>query len=87
MMCGTPVVATRVGAASEVIEDGVTGYLADHVSEMPALTRRAFGLDRERVRATALARFSGARMAESYLAAYEALLTERGASLKRASAR
>lgn len=38
MAAGVPVVATRVGAAADVIEDGVTGMLVD-AGDVPALTR------------------------------------------------
>lgn len=37
MMCGRPVISTDVGGNSEIIEDGVTGYLAE------APTLRSFG--------------------------------------------
>jgi glycosyltransferase involved in cell wall biosynthesis len=33
MMCGRPVVATDVGGVSEIIEDGVTGFLAEAPTE------------------------------------------------------
>jgi glycosyltransferase involved in cell wall biosynthesis len=42
MMCGRPVVATDVGGNSEIVEDGVTGYLAE------APTVRAFAKAMER---------------------------------------
>jgi glycosyltransferase involved in cell wall biosynthesis len=29
MLCGRPVVATNVAGHSEIVEDGVTGFLAD----------------------------------------------------------
>ena len=34
MACGTPVVACPAGAAVELVEDGVTGYLRDSVEEL-----------------------------------------------------
>lgn len=42
MMCGRPVIATDVGGNSEIVEDGVTGYLAE------APTVRSFGKAMER---------------------------------------
>src|SRR5256885_6607597 len=67
MMCGTPVVALRVGAAPEVIDEGVTGCTASSLEEFAAQAARAFALDRRRVRARAEERFSARRMAEQYL--------------------
>jgi glycosyltransferase involved in cell wall biosynthesis len=42
MMCGRPVVTTDVGGNSEVVEDGVTGFIAD------AATPKSFGAAMER---------------------------------------
>lgn len=36
MACGTPVVALRRGSVPEVVIDGVTGFIRDHASELPA---------------------------------------------------
>src|SRR6185312_3025046 len=36
---GTPVIAYRSGALSEIVEDGVTGFLVDNVEEMAAAIR------------------------------------------------
>jgi glycosyltransferase involved in cell wall biosynthesis len=36
MACGTPVVALRRGSVPEVVVDGVTGFVRDHVTELPA---------------------------------------------------
>jgi len=40
MACRTPLVSTRVGAAEDLIEPGVTGYLAD-VGDASALAEGA----------------------------------------------
>jgi glycosyltransferase involved in cell wall biosynthesis len=66
MMCGTPVVALRVGAVSELIDDGITGYLAASADEFAALIPRSFELERRRIREVAEARFASGRMAEEY---------------------
>jgi glycosyltransferase involved in cell wall biosynthesis len=70
MMCGTPVVALRVGAAPEVIDEGVTGYAAESDADFPQQVLRSFALDRRRVRARAEERFSAQRMAREYAELY-----------------
>jgi glycosyltransferase involved in cell wall biosynthesis len=49
MACGTPVVATRVGAVPDLIVDGVNGYSAE-VDDVDALVAAVVQLDRERER-------------------------------------
>jgi glycosyltransferase involved in cell wall biosynthesis len=49
MACGTPVVATRVGAVPDLIVDGVNGYSAA-VDDVDALVAAVVQLDRERER-------------------------------------
>jgi glycosyltransferase involved in cell wall biosynthesis len=72
MLAGCPVIAYRRGAAPELVEDGVTGWLVDDVDEMAAALRRARRFDRVACRARALERFSSDRMARDYLAVYRA---------------
>ena len=49
MACGTPVVATRVGAVPDLIIDGVNGYSTE-VDDIDALVAAIVQLDRERER-------------------------------------
>ena len=70
MMCGTPVVATGLGAVPEIVEDGVTGCIAENAGAFPAQITRAFTLDRARIRALAVRRFSAEHMAREYAALY-----------------
>jgi glycosyltransferase involved in cell wall biosynthesis len=74
MACGTPVVAYPRGAMPEVIDDGVTGYLADGPATAAAAVDRAAGLDRAACAAVARDRFAAARMVTDYLALYRRLL-------------
>jgi glycosyltransferase involved in cell wall biosynthesis len=75
MACGTPVIAYRCGAVSEIIEDGVTGFVLDVGDEDGAVeaVRAAARLDRRRIRERFEQRFSARRMAEDYVALYERL--------------
>lgn len=71
MLCGTPVAALRLGAVPEIVEDGLTGCTAGTLDELTQAVPKCFTLDRRRIRAAAEVRFSAARMAAGYVAAYE----------------
>jgi len=71
MACGTPVVAFRRGAASEIIVHGETGYLVDNVDEMVEATLKVDRIDPRRCRRHVQANFSPERMADGYLRLYQ----------------
>jgi glycosyltransferase involved in cell wall biosynthesis len=85
--CGVPVVATRVAAVAEVVDDGVTGLLVP--PEQPEAIAQAVLrlLDDEALRAgmgaagraAALERFDAERVADTYVSAYEAALAHTAA--------
>jgi len=72
MACGTPVVALARGALPEIVDAGVTGYLADEENEeeLGTLVSKAVRLDRNAIRAHAEARFDIAIAAASYAQLY-----------------
>jgi glycosyltransferase involved in cell wall biosynthesis len=74
MACGTPVVSLANGAAAEVIEPGVNGYLAMNEAELPGAVSRAMDLDRQAVRNRAQERFDIADVAANYLRLYEQVM-------------
>jgi glycosyltransferase involved in cell wall biosynthesis len=74
LACGTPVVAFRVGALPEVVEDGRTGFLVSNVSEMAQAIRGAGELSSQACRLAAVNRFSEQRMASRYLQVYSYLV-------------
>lgn len=74
MACGTPVVAYRLGSMAEVVDEGVTGYLATDVPSAVAALDGALALDRAAVRARAEQRFGVDRMVTQYLQVYEKVL-------------
>jgi glycosyltransferase involved in cell wall biosynthesis len=76
MACGTPVVATNVGAVPEIVRDGVTGFVADPAGLADRIGAAA-ALDRATVRRWAVARFDHHRMADDYEALYRALAAGR----------
>jgi glycosyltransferase involved in cell wall biosynthesis len=77
MLCGTPGVAYARGSMPELIEDGVTGVLADGIDSAVAGVRRAERFDRAACRRAAERRFSVDRMVDDYLAVYESVLRDR----------
>lgn len=70
MLCGTPVVAMRLGAVPEIVDEGVTGYSVDTSQEFEHAVLKAFTLDRARIKQVASARFSVEQMAQGYASAY-----------------
>lgn len=73
MACGTPVLATALGAVPELVEPGLTGYLADSWQELAELVPRARELDRQRIRDRAVERFGYERMVDQHEALYRRL--------------
>lgn len=67
---GTPVIAFHDGAAPEIVDHGVTGYLCEDESEMVQALRWIELLDRGECRRRFEERFGAQRMVESYLALY-----------------
>ena len=73
-MAGCPVAAYRRGAMPEVVEDGVSGYLAapGSIEDLASAARKALALDRGAVRESARRRLG----VEAMLDRYEAALKE-----------
>jgi glycosyltransferase involved in cell wall biosynthesis len=67
MACGTPVIAYPEGAAPEVVDNGVTGYLVDSVDEMASALGKVDGLDRAACRGAVTGYFSSTRMVAEHL--------------------
>ena len=74
MACGTPVVAYQRGSMAELVDEGVTGYLAHDIESSIGAVGAAVRLDRADVHARAVARFGADRMVEDYLRTYNELL-------------
>jgi|SRR5438477_4210638 len=70
LACGTPVVAFRVGALCDLIENGRTGFLVDKATELADAIRAAQELDPADCRREAEIRFSSETMVAKYMDLY-----------------
>ncbi|MGH4011846.1 MAG: glycosyltransferase family 4 protein [Pseudonocardiaceae bacterium] len=70
----TPVLAYPRGAAPEIVEHGITGFLCHDEDAMVAAVETAGGIDRGRCRASAEQRFSLERMAQDHELLYSSIL-------------
>jgi glycosyltransferase involved in cell wall biosynthesis len=73
MACGTPVVALRRGSVPEVVVDGVTGFVRDHLDELAEALDRVGELDPEACRRHVAERFDVPVMVGGYEAVYRRL--------------
>ena len=74
MACGTPVLSTPYGAAPELIEHGVTGYLCENDDELVARIPQARDLSRTACRDWVDRWFSADRMVDEHLALFERIV-------------
>jgi glycosyltransferase involved in cell wall biosynthesis len=74
LACGTPVVTTACGAAPEIVEDGLTGFINTELSNLAADLVWAKKLPRTECRAAAVNRFSTSRMVAEHINLYQRLL-------------
>jgi glycosyltransferase involved in cell wall biosynthesis len=71
MAVGTPVIAWRAGSVEEVVDEGLSGLVVDSLDEMVEAVARSQELSRQVVRECFETRFTAAKMARSYVRAYE----------------
>lgn len=74
MACGTPVIALRRGAAPEIIQDGVNGFVVNSVADMISAVGKIDQIDRRACRSHVEKSFSLARMVDAYEEAFLTLL-------------
>ncbi len=75
--CGTPVIAYAEGAMPELIDHGLTGFLAGSIEEGVRAVEGLDAIDRRRCRDVFDQRFSASRMTGEYVDVYEHLIMER----------
>jgi len=76
---GTPVIASRIASAPEVVAHGKTGFLCDSIEEMAAAIHRASEISRQECRASVEERFSE----PAFMAQLEELIARVGAGSTR----
>lgn len=74
LACGTPVIAFDSGSVSEIIDDGVTGYVVNTVEEAIAAVGRIPLLSRTDCRTAFENRFTSSRMVADYVNIYIGLI-------------
>ncbi len=82
MACGTPVIARRCGSVPEVIEHGVTGFIADGVEQLVAAVEQVGSLSRVECRGQFERRFTVDSMVDRYEEVYLRLMAGRYAARK-----
>ena len=70
MACGTPVIGFRHGSVSEVLKDGLTGFIVETVEEAADAVSQLGTINRRSVRGTFERRFSVDVMAKNYERTY-----------------
>jgi glycosyltransferase involved in cell wall biosynthesis len=76
MVSGTPVLAMSRGAATELVEPGITGWLAEDVDGLVEGYERLDEIDLERCVKHASKRFGPVQMADGYQSVYERAIEE-----------
>ena len=74
LACGTPVIAMNRGAMPEIIEHGVTGFLANNEEEFVEYMRRIDEIDPAACRRSVEERFSASAMADAYIERYKEVI-------------
>ena len=65
-LCGTPVICTPMGAFTETVEHGITGFRCHTLGEFMAATEAVKKLDRAAIRKRAIEKYSTQAIAPQY---------------------
>jgi len=76
LACGTPVVSSDYGAAPEIVEDGVVGFVAHGRDALVEALGRVHEIDRAACRSRVEEHFSVERMVAKHVAVYEMAVGE-----------
>ena len=75
--CGTPVIALRHGALSEVVRGGATGFVVEDIESAVAACQQITAIDPAECLQRAQTNFSSLAMADAYLQLYERIIRAR----------
>jgi glycosyltransferase involved in cell wall biosynthesis len=76
MACGTPIIAYPCGAVSEIVDDGITGFIVHNMEQALRAVEQLRYLDRRQCRRMFESRFTARRMAFDYVRLYNRVLAE-----------
>ncbi len=77
MATGTPVIAINLGSVPEVVNQGVSGFVAQSYEEMAAMIPKALELSRHSCRKDVEDKFTVSKMVDGYEAVYRNILENR----------
>lgn len=80
MACGTPVIALRRGSVPEVIVDGKTGFICDHIDEMIKAVGNIKSIDRKACRSHVAHHFATKNMVDGYEQVFQQIITAHNGS-------
>ena len=73
LACGTPVITTPFGAAPEIVEHDVCGFVCGSEDDLVEAAARVSSIERDVCRAHVATRFSTERMVDAHVELYEAM--------------
>lgn len=85
MACGTPVIAFNRGSVPEIMENNVTGFIVDSVTEAIDAVSRLKCLSRAEIRRVFERRFTATRMAENYVKVYNSVINHTSKNVPQSS--
>ncbi len=70
MACGVPVIAFRRGSVSEVIKEGINGFIVENVEQMVGKVKYLASISRDKVRDDCISNYSREIIGNQYLGLY-----------------
>jgi glycosyltransferase involved in cell wall biosynthesis len=77
MACGTPIIGWKNGSVTEILNDGVSGFIVESIEEAVKAVNKINSLDRTMIREVFEKKFSSFIMTKNYVEIYEDLINVR----------